>query len=123
MYFTSVPCWFEPMTHCLLGKIFCFNHQAIHEQVPISGTTLTLDYFSQHAPGQQSHLTVKLTPPSLPQYLEMVHVSVSLEGRIFQEVLLPEEGMEYTLTWDGRNVYGQMVYGRAIAIGKDLDLC
>ena len=50
--------------------------------------------------------------------LEMVHVSISLEGRVFKETLLPEEGMEYTLSWDGRNVYGQMVYGRAVAMGK-----
>ncbi|XP_038057022.1 teneurin-3-like isoform X1 [Patiria miniata] len=95
---------------------FSVDQRAIHEQVPISGTKLTLDYFSQSGPGQPSMLALKLTPPSLPQSLEMVHVSVSLEGRRFQDTLMPEEGMEYTLRWDGRNVYGQTVYGRAIAI-------
>ena len=48
----------------------------------------------------------------------MVHVSISVEGRAFRDVLLPEARMKHTLKWDGRNVYGQIVYGRAIAVGE-----
>ncbi|XP_022084804.1 teneurin-3-like isoform X2 [Acanthaster planci] len=95
---------------------FSVDQRAIHEQIPISGTKLTLDYFSQSGPGQPARLTLQLTPITLPQSLEMVHVSISLEGRMFREILMPESAMEYTLRWDSRNVYGQMVYGRAFAM-------
>ena len=43
---------------------------------------------------------------------------ITVEGKVFEELVLPEKNLQYSFAWDKENVYKQPVYGRTVAIGE-----
>lgn len=41
--------------------------------------------------------------------LKVVHISVEIEGSVYNHVLEADPNLKYTFTWDKRNVYKQKV--------------
>ena len=65
---------------------------------------------------------LQLVGPHVPLKLEMVHIRVTLEGKVHEEMVLPERNLKYAFVWNKENVYDQKVYGRTEAIGESQEL-
>ncbi|XP_072171357.1 teneurin-3-like [Diadema setosum] len=104
------------------------DQQAVHAQVRVPSVRLSLDYYSQRAAVSSlpASLQARLTGPSIPRNLKLVHAVVTIAGHRFHDVLEPQPLLNYTFSWDKFNVYGQKVYGdedAVVAIGYEYHTC
>lgn len=86
-----------------------FYFQLLQESIGIPGSNLNLIYRSSWATGYYSYLIIHLTQSDISPELKVVHISVEIEGSIYNHVLEADPNLKYTFTWDKRNVYKQKV--------------
>ncbi|XP_035290458.1 teneurin-1 isoform X1 [Anguilla anguilla] len=100
--------------------------QAVQEEISIPGSFLKLSYLSTRAPGYKSLLRIILTHSVTPAGLAKVHVSATVEGRLFQKWFPAAPGLVYVLAWNKTDIYGQKVFGLTeaiVSVGYEYESC
>ncbi|KAI1902722.1 hypothetical protein AGOR_G00018940 [Albula goreensis] len=100
--------------------------QAVQEEISIPGSFLKLSYLSSRAPGYKSLLRIILTHSIIPTGLAKVHVSASVEGRLFQKWFPTAPNLVYVLAWNKTDIYGQKVSGlteAVVSVGYEYESC
>uniref|UniRef100_A0AAY4CU76 Teneurin-1 n=1 Tax=Denticeps clupeoides TaxID=299321 RepID=A0AAY4CU76_9TELE len=100
--------------------------QAVQEDISIPGSFVKLSYLSTRTSGYQSLLRVILTHSAIPAGLSKVHVSASIEGRLYQKWYPATPGLVYVLSWNKTDIYGQEVWGlttAVVSVGYEYESC
>lgn len=85
-----------------------------------SNQSVSLIYISSRANEFMSTISLQLTPTSrhqfkLPQELKQVHLSIVVEGNLFEQVFEAQTNLSFTYAWNRRNVYRQKSFGLSTA--------
>uniref|UniRef100_A0A8C4QZ87 EGF-like domain-containing protein n=1 Tax=Eptatretus burgeri TaxID=7764 RepID=A0A8C4QZ87_EPTBU len=100
--------------------------QTVRVQVPVPGSSARLVYTSWRADAFRSLMLVRLTGASPPPGLRLVHLLLTVEGRLFQQRFSPAPGLHHWLEWDRTDAYGLPVYGTAhalVSVGFEYERC
>uniref|UniRef100_A0A8C4Q245 Uncharacterized protein n=1 Tax=Eptatretus burgeri TaxID=7764 RepID=A0A8C4Q245_EPTBU len=100
--------------------------QTVRVQVPVPGSSARLVYTSWRADAFRSLMLVRLTGASPPPGLRLVHLLLTVEGRLFQQRFSPAPGLHHWLEWDRTDAYGLPVYGTAhalVSVGFEYEHC
>ena len=79
--------------------------QVIQESIQIPGTGLNLIYHSSKSPGYLSTIQLQLTPETIPSTLKMIHLTIAIEGILFEKKFEADPNIRYTYAWNRLNVY------------------
>lgn len=135
---TSQHCWdhdYNTMKATLLhtlnpnsdddGQKSCFESngvigesQVLLETLSIPRSSMKLVYRSSSSSGYLSTINLQLTSSTVPPSLRIVYLRIVVEGNYFNKLFDAEPQLEYTFTWNKRNVYRQKVYGLTNARGN-----
>ena len=127
--------WKDPNDPCnRQGSVIACEAQTLGEEIPLTGTTVTLNYASNRTPGYKvpSRLEVPITDATVPDGLKNIILEIDVAGRRFEERWCdpgsPYNGeatcrgfpdiapnLSYTFEWDGKDAYGREVQGRPVA--------
>jgi hypothetical protein len=101
-----------PSQEC--GSIIECENQVLGETIPLTGTTLSLNYRSNRSAAYRPtrRMRVPISAAALPSTLLRIETTVSVAGRDFQQVLAPAPNQTLEFEWDGKDVYGRDVLGR-----------
>ena len=96
------------------GSIIECQKQTLGENIPITGTLLSLDYRSNHTAGdvRNRSIIIPLTKDKWSIKLEEIQVEISVAGQTFKtsfEEFTPY--MTYEYVWNGKDAYDRNVYG------------
>ncbi len=91
--------------------------QTAFQRVGIVGSPFTLNYASDRTQGNAADrkLDITLTGPTLQPQLLRVELEVDVAGKRFRGSFDPQPNLTYTLTWDGKDIYGRLVQGTQAA--------
>ncbi len=115
-----------PETSCRAkGSIIDCDHQALGEEVGVTGTPLRLVYRSDRAPGgvAADEVRVQVTGGVLPPGLQGIKLRVDIAGQRYQRAWTTPDAIPTTLPpiapdisetirWDGKDDFGRPVAGR-----------
>ncbi|XP_050530422.1 teneurin-a isoform X1 [Daktulosphaira vitifoliae] len=122
-----VSTWLPEKVGGMPGKSVIFAEtQLLQESISIPGSNLNLIYRSSWATGYYSYLIIHLTQSDISPHLKVVHITVEIEGSVYNHKLEADPNLKYTFTWDKRNVYKQKVYGIAkakVSVGYEYINC
>ena len=107
----------NPTGEC--GSIIGCENQSLGESVPVVGTSLSLNYQSQRAPGRRDAYTLEIPVSGaapVPASMRAMRVDVSVAGRLYSQTFAPGPNVTYTLTWDGIDGYGRLLQGARTAV-------
>ncbi|HBB17046.1 MAG TPA: hypothetical protein DCZ97_08605, partial [Syntrophus sp. (in: bacteria)] len=96
---------------CGIGSYAEDRSRAVHEDIPIPGTDMTLHYSSKRAKGYTYTFSVPASGAAVPLSLKNIHVRVEVAGRTFERVLPPLPYQKAEFSWDGLDVWGKRVIG------------
>jgi len=96
-------------------KVVNDERDGIREIIDLEDSTTKLVHSSWKSSGYLPKIEMKLLD-ALPSTLLSVHYRITIEGKVFSKVLEPDQDMTVDFIWDGRNAYGQKVYGNSRAI-------
>jgi RHS repeat-associated protein len=103
------------------GKVLV-EPQVVRESVEVVGTPFSLVYQGDRNPGYLAayHMVVPLLGEVVPPLLQSVCVVVEIAGQMFPEdpaarCQAPKAGDEYDFTWNGQDVFEQVLQGAQIA--------
>jgi len=94
--------------------------QSFHEDIPITGTDLTLHYSSQRTDGYKHKFNVKVSGDTIPDSMVSMLVKLEIGGHVFEETFIPLYNQEAEFIWDGKDLSGKRIKGVAhglISIG------
>ena len=97
------------------NKMILEEGKIVQESIAIPGTDVNLIYHSNRGSGYLSTIDLTLTNDRIPSSLRLVHLKISLEGNLFEQIFEAVPHISYTYSWNRRNVYRQKVYGVATA--------
>ncbi|MFH2011587.1 MAG: RHS repeat-associated core domain-containing protein [Pseudomonadota bacterium] len=89
--------------------------RVFHEDIPISGTDMTLHYASNRVRGYQYHISVPASGEDVPASLERIVVRVEVAGQTLEQELPPQPYQSADFIWDGRDHLGNYVSGSITA--------
>ena len=91
--------------------------QSFHEDIPITGTDLTLHYSSQRTEGYQHKINFKLLGDTISAGLQEVIARLEIGGRVFEQSFTSlSTGLEAEFYWDGYDVKGSRVKGEVLGL-------
>jgi len=95
------------------GSIIECENQILGESIPLTGTTMSLQYASDRVPGRQqaNTLNIPLSGASVPASLKRIDLEIYLAGRKFEHSAEGKPNQKYTFTWDGKDGYGRKLSG------------
>ncbi len=95
------------------GSVIECQNQILGERLRVTGTSVTLNYRSDRAPGRIAarQLRLRLVGPTVPAGLQRVDLQVEVAGRRFIQRFAPAPDLQFTYAWDGRDAYGRIVQG------------
>jgi len=102
--------------------------QALQESLELDNG-LYLVYHSARTKGYLSVLQLQLTPKDakdIPASLIKVHIKITIEGIVHQQVFEADPDIRYTYAWDRLNEYRQRVYGittATVKVGYEYEDC
>ncbi len=99
-------------------SIICVEGQTLGEEITLVGTPYTLRYESDRAPGHFATVDIPVSGDSLPPALKRIELEVSIAGRLFADTFPPLPRQTKRFAWDGRDPYGRVVHGGAVAAVK-----
>ncbi|TAN43224.1 MAG: hypothetical protein EPN22_10370 [Nitrospirae bacterium] len=82
-----------------------------HEDIPITGTDLTLHYTSNRVKGYKTVITIPASGAAVPPSLKSIIVKMELAGRTFETTLNPLPNQKGEFVWDGLDYLGNLVSG------------
>ncbi len=93
------------------GSIIDVQNQILQEQLPITGTSFSLNYSSKRGIGRTSENTVKipLTKETYPSCLKRIELTIEIAGRVFNQTFQPSTNLVTSFTWDGYDAYNRKV--------------
>ncbi|MBI2395151.1 MAG: hypothetical protein HYV09_36610 [Deltaproteobacteria bacterium] len=102
----------DPCPTC--GSIVLSENQVLGERLPIAGTPLTLEYWSDRVEGYRRGYTaqVRISEGAMPTDVRRAIVEWHVAGRVFTQTFGPGPDQVAVFTWDGRDAYGRKIYGR-----------
>ena len=109
----------DPDGSCTSGSIIECENSVLGEEIPISGTDLSLAYRSDRVIGRTASysLTIPVVPKNVPASLAAYSVEVSGAGRKFSWGFtrnnVPVSGT-VVFVWDGKDGYGRDVNGKQL---------
>jgi hypothetical protein len=94
------------------GSIIDCNNQSLGEEIPIAGTSLSLEYNSSRI-AQANHYSMKIqvTGTAVPAKLAAVDLRIDIAGRTFFQSFPPTPSQSSMFVWDGQDAYGRTVQG------------
>lgn len=95
---------------CILAE-----SQSLVANIRVPDTQLHLVHDSRSAPGYHSLLHIRLTPAAVPSNLRFIFLRIIIEGQRYEKVFEAEANQKHVFAWNKQNVYGQKVYGSAVA--------
>ena len=106
----------DPETDCegsQAGSIIGCLDQSLGEEIPITGTPLSLRYQSNRTSGYTGgqFLNIPLTEPTLPPQLLRVELKIDVAGRHFEASYPATPNLRYEFKWDGKDAYGRELNG------------
>ena len=104
---------------CQTGSIIECNNQILKERSDIVGTPYSLTYSSSRAPGfaaGSAIVKIALSGPSVPAGLKRIQLYTFTPGGFSTRVFPPLPNQNTTAVWNGRDLFGRRVPGRAIAV-------
>jgi RHS repeat-associated protein len=95
------------------GSILCVQPQVLGERTPVVGTEFTLNYRSDRMFGRKANRTIDipLSGSPLPFGLIGIELRVIVAGRSYRQSFAAVENLSTRFVWDGRDAYGERVYG------------
>ncbi|KKK57940.1 hypothetical protein LCGC14_3049430, partial [marine sediment metagenome] len=91
--------------------------QSFHEDIPITGTDLTLHYSSQRTEGYQHKINFKLLGDTISAGLQEVVAKLEIGGRVFEQSFISlSTGLEAEFYWDGTDIKGNRIKGEALGL-------
>ncbi|MBI5311218.1 MAG: hypothetical protein HZB14_09395 [Actinobacteria bacterium] len=95
------------------GSIIECENQTLGETIPIPGTSMSLNYRSDRAPGRtdRSRFETKLTDSDPATSLELIELTIDIEGKRHEFEFAPSPNASYTFQWDGRDASGRQLVG------------
>lgn len=79
--------------------------QVVQESFQIPGTGLNLIYHSSRSAGYLSTIQLQLTPETIPDTLQLIHLRITIEGILFEKTFEADPGIKFTYAWNRLNVY------------------
>jgi len=98
--------------------------QAFHEDIPITGTDITLHYSSQRTEGYKHKLTVQVSGDTVAASMTEMLAKLEIGGKTFIQTFSPQTNVEAEFIWDGNDVSGKRINGVVrgrISIGYKYD--
>lgn len=127
--------WKDPNDPCQRkGSTIACESQTLGEEIPVTGSPITLHYGSNRVPGYtaNSKLEVPVTTGAVPDKLHGISLTLDVAGRHLEkrwcdptsgytgastcqgyDLIAPN--LTYEFDWDGKDAYGRQVQGRPIA--------
>ncbi|KRE82401.1 hypothetical protein ASG89_14170 [Paenibacillus sp. Soil766] len=96
------------------GSIIGCQEQTLGESIPITGTSLTLNYYSRRAEGYKSKSTLEIPVINgpLPASLTGISLEIHIAGKkVTQWVSLSQGTKPVSFNWDGKDAYGRQLIG------------
>jgi RHS repeat-associated protein len=96
------------------GSIIYCESQSLGEELPLTGTGMSLHYRSDRSRGRKPILDVPLIDSDIPQSLLRVEVTVYVAGRRFEHVVQKADLAAndiWRFRWDGDDAFGRPIYG------------
>lgn len=90
------------------------QEQTLGEVIPVTGTNMTLNYYSRRAEGYESKSTldIPVIEGALPPSVIGITVEIEVAGRkLNTSVPLTQGSKPYRYTWDGKDAYGRQLTG------------
>lgn len=99
------------------GSIVECQNQVLGERIDLAGTSLSLNYRSNRAPGRRAayRIEVPLTGGSVPDSLKRVEAEITVAGREFAKDFSAEPEQVWQFEWDGKDAYGREPLGAQVA--------
>ncbi|PWQ94300.1 DUF1566 domain-containing protein [Leucothrix arctica] len=85
--------------------------QAFHEDIPVTGTGLTLHYSSQRTAGYEHKINFQMSGDSIPSSMTQMIARLEIGGNVYEETFAPEANKKVEFIWDGKDPSGQRVEG------------
>lgn len=105
--------------NCATGSVIQLESRTLGESVGIQGTSFSLNYSTERAPGRSAARTldIPITPNSLNDFpnLKGVDLKVVVAGKEYKESFSTALGQVKRFTWDGVDVYGRKLYSGQLA--------
>ena len=100
-----------PANQC--GSIINVDTLSVGETLPVVGTNESLTYFSDRVIGRTGDYTFSLPLLATPldPDIENVHVSLKILGTTRNYDYMPQEGLNFEFTWDGKDESGHIIEG------------
>ncbi len=108
----------NPESNCCGGNSEIDNQeQRLRESIGIVGTPFALNYASDRMPGYAANrrVIIQVSGPTIPASLKSMEVSVTVAGRAYSQTFAPQTNQAHQFEWNGKNAYGQEVFGAALA--------
>ncbi|WP_261301758.1 S-layer homology domain-containing protein [Paenibacillus andongensis] len=95
------------------GSIIGCEEQSLGESIPLTGTSLSLNYYSRNTPGykEKSSLHIPVSGDSIPDSLTGIGLKIEIAGRTINKSFPAEPNQEFMFQWDGRDAYGRVLTG------------
>ncbi|WP_261300554.1 S-layer homology domain-containing protein [Paenibacillus andongensis] len=95
------------------GSIIGCEEQSLGESVPLTGTSLSLNYYSRNEPGylEKSSLHIPVSGTDVPSSMQGILVKIEIAGKTVYKEFPAEPNQTYLFQWDGRDAYGRTLTG------------
>ena len=96
------------------SEIEC-RSQSLSEKISIPGATFSLHYNSNRVAGYETPISIQTSGSTIPSSLKKILARLTVAGNVIEKELLPGINKNVQLSWNGKDVYGNPVYGQPIA--------
>jgi len=87
---------------------------AFHEDIPVTGTGLTLHYSSQRTHGYHHKIEVSVSDETVPDDLIEIIAVLEIGGNRFEQILPPSTSQDTEFFWDGTDPNGETLRGEVV---------
>jgi RHS repeat-associated protein len=83
--------------------------RAVHEDIPVLGTGMTLHYSSKRTSGYKMKVSIPVSRDSIPDDVKTLIARVRVGGRMFEQAIEPTPNQVLDFEWDGLDALGREV--------------
>ncbi len=87
------------------------QNQVYHEDIPIAGTDLSLNYSSDRVKGYQHIVSTAVSGNEIPSTLISITAKLDIAGKTYTKTLAAQTNQKVEFIWDGFNSEGKRVEG------------
>src|SRR5262249_14453260 len=103
----------DPNSCTVDGSIIECQNQILGEDIPLTGTGLTLHYQSERTHGRllERAVHIPLSGAAVPASLSAIVLDVDIAGQHIETRYPPAPNLATTFVWDGKDGFGRPVLG------------